>query len=320
MKNILTLALSLFTSLPLIAQAPQAFNYQGVARSLSGAPLPNRDIGLRIAILHGAATGAEIYSETHSITTNNLGLFNIQIGKGEQVDGVFEYIDWGAGSYFIQVEMDENNGGNYQLIGSSQLLSVPYALYAEQSGNASFWKASVANNANGIYYDQGNVIIGRDQEAISPFKAVNNNPAINVTGTNAIADFERTHGNSSARFLIYGYPDSDQVAPHLRNSIMLYSTSDAKDMVLCANPAVSSIRFFAGGWTNPNHERARITSEGYMGVGTTNPRSKLQISDGDIYIENINKGVIMKSPNGNCWRMTLDNNGDWVKTQVICPN
>lgn len=320
MKNILTLSLLLSTLLPLAAQAPQAFNYQGVARSLSGAPLPDRDIGLRIAILRGAATGAEAYSETHSVTTNNLGLFHIEIGQGEPVNGLFEGINWGAGAYFVQVEMDENGGSNYQLIGTSQLLSVPYALYAEQSGNASFWRASSANNGNSIYYDRGNVIIGRDQEAISPLKAVNNNPAINVTGTNAIADFERTYGNSSARFLIYGYPDSDQVAPHLRNSIMLYSTSDAKDMVLCANPAISSIRFFAGDWTNPDNERARITSEGYMGVGTTNPRSKFQVSDGDIYIENINKGVIMRSPNGNCWRMTLDNNGDWVKTQVICPN
>lgn len=108
-KIISTLAAILFTTI-LFAQAPQLINYQGVARNLTGAPLPSQAISLRISILSGSPTGTNEYTETHNITTNNLGLFSIQIGNGAVQSGSFSTIGWGTATHYLQLEMDENGG------------------------------------------------------------------------------------------------------------------------------------------------------------------------------------------------------------------
>ncbi|MCG3167407.1 MAG: hypothetical protein POELPBGB_03198 [Bacteroidia bacterium] len=130
---ILTLILSYV--LPSVAQSPQKFSYQGVARDNSGNILPNQNIGLRLSIRQGTPTGTIIYRETHSVSTNQFGLFDIEAGGGTVVTGVFSSINWGAGPYFFQTEMDASGGTNYLNLGTTQLLSVPYALYAETSGS-----------------------------------------------------------------------------------------------------------------------------------------------------------------------------------------
>ena len=130
---ILTLSLSYF--LTSFAQAPQKFNYQGVARDNSGNVLPNQNIGLRLSIRQGTPTGTIVYRETHSASTNQFGLFDIEAGGGTVVSGVFSSINWSSGPYFFQTEMDASGGTNYLNLGTSQLLSVPYALYAETSGS-----------------------------------------------------------------------------------------------------------------------------------------------------------------------------------------
>ena len=130
---ILTLLLSHF--LTSFAQSPQKFNYQGVARDNSGNILPNQNIGLRLSIRQGTPTGTIVFRETHSTSTNQFGLFDIEAGGGTLVSGAFSSIDWSAGPYFFQTEMDANGGSNYLNLGTTQLLSVPYALYAETSGS-----------------------------------------------------------------------------------------------------------------------------------------------------------------------------------------
>jgi hypothetical protein len=124
-----------FLTLFSYAQAPQKFNYQGVARDNSGNILPNQNIGLRLSIRQGTPTGTIVYRETHSASTNQFGLFDIEAGGGTIVSGVFSSINWGSGPYFFQTEMDATGGTNYLNLGTTQLLSVPYALYAETSGS-----------------------------------------------------------------------------------------------------------------------------------------------------------------------------------------
>ena len=132
MRYLFLLLFGLLVYSNLGAQAPQLINYQGLALDNSGNPLPNQAISLQLSILDGSATGAALYTETHSTTTDNLGIFNVQIGGGTASLSSLDAIDWGAASRFLQVEMDANGGSNYQLIGSSQLVSTPYALYAER--------------------------------------------------------------------------------------------------------------------------------------------------------------------------------------------
>lgn len=138
MKKLILTFIAALTILTMMAQAPQEINYQGVARDNTGAILATQPIGLRITIHQTTATGPTVYQETHSTTTNQFGLFNITVGSGTVVSGSFSSIDWGTDSYFIEVEMDETGGTSYQPMGTSQLVSVPYALYAETSGTAGF--------------------------------------------------------------------------------------------------------------------------------------------------------------------------------------
>ena len=155
-----TLALLAFLSvIVLFAQTPQSFKYQAVARNIAGDILADQNVSFRISILESSAVGTAVYVESHSALTNQFGLVNLEIGSGVVITGTFISIEWGSNSYFLQIEMDENNGSNYQLMGSSQMLSVPYALYSENTANPddSDWTISGDDLYSGV---SGNVGIG----------------------------------------------------------------------------------------------------------------------------------------------------------------
>ena len=126
-SKILLLASALCLAAGLQAQAPQKFNYQGIARSGAGAPLVNQSLGLEITILNG--TTAQ-FVEHHTATTNGIGLYTVQIGGGTAVTGTMSAVTWSAGNKFIKVGIDPNGGTSYTNMGTTELLSVPYALYA----------------------------------------------------------------------------------------------------------------------------------------------------------------------------------------------
>jgi hypothetical protein len=133
MKKFTVFAFTILLSGLVLAQAPDLFNYQGVARDNGGNPLSNQPIGLQLSILEGSSSGAPVYAETWSLVTNDLGLFSVRIGEGTVVSGSIYGIEWGAAKHYLKVEMDESGGTAYQHIGTSQLVSVPYALYAEET-------------------------------------------------------------------------------------------------------------------------------------------------------------------------------------------
>lgn len=115
------------------AQTPQSIAYQAVARDSSGNPVSNQSIGLRFSIHDSSATGAIVYQETQVAMTSPLGLFSVSIGSGSPALGSFNTINWGINSKFIQIEMDPAGGTSYIDMGTQQMLSVPYALYAEKA-------------------------------------------------------------------------------------------------------------------------------------------------------------------------------------------
>jgi hypothetical protein len=118
------------------AQAPQKFNYQAIARNVSGQELTSQNISIRISILDLNPNGNVLYQETHSETTSPVGLFSLEIGGGTIVSGVFANINWGAGDKYIKTEIDPTGGTSYAAAGTSQLLSVPYALNALNSSTS----------------------------------------------------------------------------------------------------------------------------------------------------------------------------------------
>jgi hypothetical protein len=115
------------------AQAPEGFNYQGIARDSKGKELSNTTISLRLGILQDSAAGNTVFTETHNIVTNDYGLFTVRVGAGKLISGDFSKIKWPTGLYFIKVEIDPAGGSNYTFLGSSQLLSVPFTLMANSA-------------------------------------------------------------------------------------------------------------------------------------------------------------------------------------------
>ena len=126
--------LFIFLTFPVLifSQSPEKFSYQSVIKNSRGYLLKNQEVGLRISILFNSANGASVYSEEHTALSNDNGLITLTIGEGTTSD-VFSSIDWGNGEYYLKVEVDPEGGINYVMNQTSQLLSVPYALYA---GNA----------------------------------------------------------------------------------------------------------------------------------------------------------------------------------------
>jgi hypothetical protein len=135
-QNLLAICLAFVCSVASWAQTPQKFNYQAVARNSSGNVLANQNVRIRLTVLDGGPSGTNVYSESHPLTTNSFGLFTAEIGGGNVESGSFAGINWSTGSKYIKVEIDPSGGTNYTDLGTSQLLSVPYALYAAAAAGA----------------------------------------------------------------------------------------------------------------------------------------------------------------------------------------
>ena len=131
MKLILTILLFVTVALNVFAQAPEKMSYQAIIRSQTNSLVKNSDISLKVIVHQGAATGTKVYEETHFVKTNNNGLVSLEIGTGNILTGGFSIIPWEKGPYFIETQVDATGGTNYNIIGVTQLLSVPYALHAK---------------------------------------------------------------------------------------------------------------------------------------------------------------------------------------------
>jgi hypothetical protein len=137
MKNIISLLLFCVALLTTAhAQVPpNAFNYSAVARDAAGDPIATSTIGIQVTILKTSPTGASQYSENHFVNTDAFGLFNLVIGAGAVQSGNMATIDWSNDTYYLKVGMDANGGSSFVTMGTTQLLSVPYALYAKSAGS-----------------------------------------------------------------------------------------------------------------------------------------------------------------------------------------
>lgn len=285
MKNVFLWFAFLMLSLPGIAQAPQAFNYQGIARDASGTPLLTTDIALRIAIKKGALPGTQVYKETHNVQTNKMGLFTIEVGHGHSQIGLFDAIEWGAGDHYIEIEMDPEGGTNFTLLGESQLLSVPYALYAANGSGDSKWE----DNSSGIHYNAGNVGIGTNNpdQKLSIEGTVDDGDERNYLRLN-----NRSLSNRSlvAMELTAGQPNSNTTLTHVAETYDVGGdkftdygqlSSSGQGLILRAEAANGVIKFLTGGPSNSNTERMRITGNGNVGIGTETPENKLSILEED---------------------------------------
>lgn len=180
MKRLITSLITVFViSTFIYAQSPDKMSYQAVVRDNSNNLVANQTVGMQISILQGSSSGTAVYEETHTPTSNVNGLVTVVIGNGTVVSGDITTIDWENGPYYIKSETDPTGGSNYTITGSSELLSVPYALHAksiDQMGatigdvlewDGTNWAPGTVGGTNywtqtgtDLTYDAGNVSIG----------------------------------------------------------------------------------------------------------------------------------------------------------------
>lgn len=159
MKKIYSIALFLLMGTVLLAQSPQAVNYQAVLRDAQGNLIKSKSVSIRLSVLEGSATGSAAYVESHSVSTNELGMINLQLGNGSTTDD-FSAILWGADAHYLKVELDETGGSTYKNLGTTQLVAVPYALFSDAAGKANSAliadKATIATNVENADQDSTN--------------------------------------------------------------------------------------------------------------------------------------------------------------------
>ena len=134
-RRILMLCVWLFAITFTHAQVPQAISYQAVAYDEEGNVLSNKAVSVQLEILQGSISGAVVYQEVHRAATSSNGVLNLRIGQGETAEYDFSSIDWSQAPYFVRLSMDTQGGDAYKEVAVSQMLSVPYALYAEKAGS-----------------------------------------------------------------------------------------------------------------------------------------------------------------------------------------
>lgn len=135
MKKLLSVAAIVVGSILAFSQTPEKMSYQAVIRNTGGTLLQNQSIAVRASILQGSANGTVVYAERLTGTTNANGLLTAEIGSGTVISGNFSGINWSSGNYYLKTETDPSGGTSYTIVGTSQLLSVPYAMYAKTSGS-----------------------------------------------------------------------------------------------------------------------------------------------------------------------------------------
>jgi len=134
MKKLFTL-ITLIASIITFAQAPQGFNYQATVRNAAGDLIINQNVTFKFNIMLNSSTSLPVFSETHYVPTDDLGQVNLTVGQGTATTGTFAAINWGGGTYYLGIEL--STGANFVAMGTTQLLSVPYALYAKTAGTTS---------------------------------------------------------------------------------------------------------------------------------------------------------------------------------------
>ena len=204
MKKIVTILATVLLSVSLWAQAPQSFSYQAVIRGGNNVLVANKPVGMKISLLQGSEKGKAVYVETHKPTSNDNGLVSIAIGGGTKDASsiAFASIDWSKGPYFVQTETDVTGGTNYSLTGVSQLLSVPYAMYAGNGvsnggyiGQMNYWDGmSWVQISKGT--DSSNLVL---EKGIPTWKKESNNYSDNLGKSNIYISGELSNEEAQNR-------------------------------------------------------------------------------------------------------------------------
>jgi hypothetical protein len=292
MKRIYTIIVAVLLTATLWAQSPEKMSYQAVIRNSSDQLVTNQQVGMQMSILQGSESGAPVYIETQTPTTNANGLVTIEIGTGTTTDN-FSAINWANGPYFIKTETDPAGGTNYTITGTSQLLSVPYALYAEKTG---IW----IKDGDIIYFNNGDVGIGTTAPNGDLHIFDNDNAWLEIetdsTTKWAISELRAPGGVFQLSFLGSDASGDGAIIGNTANIDAI-----AANGLNIINEENSHIAFLTNGF-GFSDEKMRISSEGNIGIGNSSPNEKLEVN-GAIKVDDggysgITDGAITPVPAG----------------------
>lgn len=312
MKKLSLLILAILITASSFAQSPQGFNYQAVARDVSGDLIANTPIAIQFKLHEETLTGTVVYTETHALTTNVYGTFTAVVGQGTTTD-VFTDLVWETKPYFLEVSIDPSNGTAYTSLGTSQLLSVPYALHAKTAesvsginGTSAYLSKFTSANALGdsqISDDGTNVGIG----ASNPSERLSVHPNSDISAEIGRAHIGHMGHNNWAGFSHIGANASGNYALlQNENGLTLLNSASGQDIRI----------------RNNNSDQAVFESDGDFGVGTMNPASKVEVV-GDVRLNGDNAGVIYQNKETNKdWRLVYvdgfeSNVESWIANQAL---
>ena len=269
------LILSVFTSLiclSVFSQSPEKINYQSIVRDLSGNVIQNQPISLRISILSTSITGSVVYQETFQPTTNDFGLVNIKIGEGSAVVGTMSGVDWSSGPFFLESAVDVSGGSNYTVVSTSQFMSVPYALYANESPLDTNIVQNIVSLQTSNYLDSSAVqnlidnssTTNVDSSTVASWGYLDsnsimiiiNNTALDSLGIQNMIDNSINNVDSST-VSSWGYLDSITIQNLINNSVSNVDSSTVANwgyldsnsiMVLINNNSIDSITVASWGY------------------------------------------------------------------------
>jgi len=286
MKTLFAFIFSFFAVISSFSQSPNSFKYQAVLRDKVGQLITEKTVSVRISILQGTVNGSSVYTESHSQKTNAQGAVNLEIGKGTLASGIFNSISWGTNAHFIKVEMDPSGGSAYDLVGTSQLLSVPYAMHAQTSGDEKWTSVT-----GGINYGNGNVGIGTlNPTSKLDIQGLNSTFGIyktKFTGTESVGKGRFELKNDAADQGIVYSTSLDRVGDVAEDLLfgiqhpignttswgILESWRGAGLMVSSSGPDLNPLVFGID-----RVEKARFTGSGNFGIGISNPLYKLDVN------------------------------------------
>jgi len=256
MKRIFTILALISMVVSIFAQAPNKMSYQAVVRSSSNQLVTNHTVGMRISILQSTVTGTAVYVETQNPTSNANGLVTVEIGGGTVVSGTFASINWANGPYFIKTETDPTGGTNYSILGTSQLLSVPYALMSKSAENG-FASVYAQTEKRPILDESGNISIGEPFNGswwLSPKLNVNGSVNVLPGGSNccALLALDASTVSGGQPYIIASLGDQ---------------SGEGAGKFLIRNDGYTSLFI--------------MDNDGRVGIGNMNPAYKLDVS-GDI--------------------------------------
>lgn len=287
MKKIALIYLITLLSLISYSQVPGYFNYQAVVRNAEGELILNTNINYRISILEGSITGWSVFEETQLRQTNNYGISNLVIGAGDFVSGDLTAIDWGSNKYYLKVEADITGGDSFVHIGTVQLLSVPYALYANDVANKDDADADATNEIQDLNLSNDGVLTITNNSAatpinLAPYQGTNtDSQTLSLSGSNLTI----TNGNTIDVASLVNDPTNE-----LQNLTLSGDTLSIEN----GNSIVLGVDSSA--WLLNNNDL--YFNSGKVGIGTSLPNSTLEVK-ADISTTAEDTLFSVKDKNGN---------------------